>query len=186
MQHLVGFRHGVTRLLLCACLLCGGAIAGVAEMQADSRLGFRVIVEGEPLDAVFRYFEVQPQWDAGRRPSGFRVAVDLRGAESGVDDVDVEMRGAEWFDVQRHPLAQFRTVTIDTSADGNYLMHGELTLKGVTRNLAIPFQWDVDQTRIGMSGEVELDRRWFGVGPDDVSSVAAEVLVSFKLSWSLP
>ncbi len=185
MQRMVGERRCVAWLLLTASLLCGTAVAGAADMRADGRLGFRVMVEGEPLEAVFQDFEVEPQWDAARRPRGFRVEVDLRGAESGVVDVDTEMRGAEWFDVQRHPLANFRTVAVDAAADGNYLMHGELVLKGISRSLAIPFKWSIDQTRIRMSGEVALDRRWFGVGPEDVSSVAAEVLVSFELTWSL-
>ena len=169
--------------LLAAGLLYGAA--AMAEMQAERRVGFRVMVEGEPLEAVFGRVEVQPAWDAARRPRGFRVEVDLREAESGVADVDAEMRGAEWFDTQRHPLAHFRTTAVDTGTDGTYLMHGELTLKGIGRRLSIPFDWDVDRARIRMSGEFELDRRWFGIGPPDVSSVAAEVEVSFELSWPL-
>ena len=181
----VRWRHLVP-LLLTAGLLYGTAVAGTAELQADRRFGFRVMVEGEPLEAVFSRFEVKPQWDARRRPLGFRVEVDLRRAESGVVDVDTEMRGAEWFDTERHPLAHFHTSGVDAGANGTYLMHGGLTLKGVTRRLSIPFDWEAGPTAVRMSGEITLDRRWFGVGPEDVSSVAAEVLVSFELAWGLP
>lgn len=177
---------GLTWLLLATGLLHGAAVGGGVKMQAERHFGFRVMVEGEPLEAVFTRFEVLPQWDAARRPHGFRVEVDLRGAESGVVDVDTEMHGAEWFDTQRHPLAHFRTTDVDAGTDGSYLMRGELTLKGVTRRLSIPFEWQIEPTRLRMSGAIELDRRWFGVGPEDVSSVAAEVRVSFELAWTLP
>ena len=173
-------------LLLTAGLLYGVAVAGAVEMQADRRFGFRVMVEGEPLEAVFARFDVQPRWDAGHRPRGFLVEVDLREAESGVADIDSEMRAAEWFDTRRYPLARFRTFGVDAVPDDTYLMHGELTLKGVTRRLSIPFDWQADRSRVRMSGEIALDRRWFGVGPEDVTSVAAEVLVSFELGWVLP
>ena len=157
-----------------------------AQLQADSRLGFRAMVEGAPLEASFERFEVRPRWDSRYRPRGFRVEVDLREVASGDPDVDSAMRGAEWFDTQHQPLAHFSSSRIDGAGRDGYLMHGELTVKGVSRALGIPFDWHVDSKGVRMKGEVVLDRRWFGVGPQDVSSVAAEVRVSFELQWSLP
>lgn len=175
--------HAVTLCLLALWMLIPAAPAGELLAQPQSRFGFRGTVEGAAFDAVFNRFAVHPALDSRHIPNGFDVEIDLNAVDSGDAERDAEMRAPGWFDVARYPIARFTATRVAGDTKGGYLAYGDLTLKGITRPIAVPFDWQHDGERVRMRGRTELDRRWFAVGPDDDSSVAASVVVVFDLQW---
>jgi polyisoprenoid-binding protein YceI len=171
---------------LLTCLLGGAVQAAGWSLRDDSRFGFRAVVEGEPFEARFERFAVVPQIGPRRLPDGFEVQVDLRAIDSRNRDRDAEMQSAEWFDVANHPYAGFRSTTVEGDGEGGLVTRGELTIKGVTQPIAVPFSWRLTADGATMRGQVEIDRRRFSVGPDDVSGVDATVTVFFDLEWQRP
>ena len=170
-------------LLLCLCLISGWVQSFGWSLQPQSRFGFRALVEGEPFTAEFRRFEVIPVIDRAGMPTAFDVTVQLGGIDSGNRDRDREMAAREWFDAAVHPLAYFRSTAVKRIADGHFVVAGELSIKGVARRIEIPFDWQSGDSSAAMHGEIDLDRRWFDVGPLDDSSVDATVSVFFNLGW---
>ena len=170
-------------LLLCLCLLSGWVQSLGWSLQPQSRFGFSAVVEGEPFTAEFRRFEVSPVIDRAGMPTGFDVTVDLGAIDSGNADRDREMAAREWFDTAVHPLAQFRSTAVRRQPDGHFVVAGELSIKGVGRPIEIPFDWRTGDSGAAMHGQIDLDRRWFDVGPPDDSSVDAAVSVFFSLGW---
>ncbi len=158
-------------------------VAEAATQPPTGHFGFRATVEGEEFEARFADFEVVPRLGANRLPTGFSVAVTLAGTDSGNADRDAEMQLAEWFDSGVHPLATFEAREVAARPGGGFAASGALTIKGVSRPLTVPFDWRADARGLALRGAVELDRRWFGVGPEDDSSVAAPVTVFFDLMW---
>ena len=156
---------------LCICL----PISVPAWELTDSRLGFRATAEGESFDAWFNEFTIQP--------SAFEVEIRLDTVDSGFSDRDIEMRGPDWLDVEQYPLARFQSASVESVADGGFVTHGGLTLKGVDRTLAVPFTWEASEHRLVMKGMVDVDRRWFGVGPMEDDAVAPGVTVTFEFIW---
>ena len=171
------------RSVPCLLLLAGAALASAWVTQPQGGFAFRAVVEGEPFVAEFRRFEVIPAIDRAAMPVGFDVTVDLAAIDSGNRDRDREMASPEWFDLAEHPAAHFRSTSVTPLGDGAYVVAGDLTIKGAARRIEIPFDWQSSGSSAAMRGGVDLDRRWFGVGPDDDSSVGATVSVSFDLRW---
>ena len=163
---------------LCVCL----PVSVPAWELTDSRLGFRATAEGESFDAWFNEFTIRPSID-GIQPSAFEVEIRLDSVDSGFSDRDIEMRGPDWLDVEGHPVARFQSTSVEPAADGGFVTHGGLTLKGVDRTLAVPFTWEVSEHRLAMRGMVDVDRRWFGVGPMEDDAVAPGVIVTFEFIW---
>jgi polyisoprenoid-binding protein YceI len=84
---------------------------------------------------------------------------------------DKDLKGADWFDVEKFPIAIFRSTAIVRDGEG-YRMRGSLSLHGVTRDVEFPFQFlgrISDKTtgvRVGFEGRLVVNRRDFGlVGP---------------------
>jgi polyisoprenoid-binding protein YceI len=77
--------------------------------------------------------------DDDRSASSVDVAIEMASVSSGDATRDDHLRSADFFDVERHPTAAFRSTAV--TADGpSGTLTGALTIKGVTR----PVTLDVD------------------------------------------
>lgn len=162
------------------------APAGLAEQPdrgTEGSFGFHATVEGEQFEARFGDFSVVPRLSSERLPIGFAVDIAMADIDSGNTDRDAEMQLTEWFHTAAHPVASFHTQEVELDRQGVHVAKGKLTIKGMGRLIEVPFSWQSGPRQFRMTGEVTLDRRWFGVGPEDESSVAAEVTVFFDLAW---
>jgi polyisoprenoid-binding protein YceI len=61
------------------------------------------------------------------------------------------------------PPAPFRKPPI-RARDGGYDARGDLTIKGQTRSVDLPFQLTIEGDRATVTGQVTIDRRDFGIG----------------------
>jgi polyisoprenoid-binding protein YceI len=116
------------------------------------------------------------RWNAGillnpEDPSAegeIEAVIDLASADAGTSERNDALPGQDWFDTARHPVAIFKSNDIEAIGDGAYAAEGTLTIKGITREVSMPFQLDIDEEgRAVADGSVILDRSQFGVGAGD-------------------
>ena len=104
------------------------------------------------------------------------VTIQTASAATGVTAHDGALPGPEWFDAAAHPTATFRTTRI-RARDGGYEARGDLTIRGETRSVDLPFRLTIDGDRAAMTGSLTIDRRDFGVGEG-----AADDLISREIT----
>lgn len=92
------------------------------------------------------------------------VTIEPASASTGIAAHDGALPGAEWFDAAAHPTATFSTTRIRANEGGGYEARGDLTIKGQTRSVDLPFRLTIDGDRAAMTGSLTIDRRDFGVG----------------------
>ena len=116
------------------------------------------------------------------------VAVDMRSFDTGDQQRNGILGGKDFFDIAQYPQSRFSASRIERTATG-YQAIGSLTLRGVTRNVAIPFTWRTATVRgrsVGyLSGQMTLKRLDFGVGQGQWQStewVGDDVTVRYSLS----
>jgi polyisoprenoid-binding protein YceI len=98
------------------------------------------------------------------------VEVNLKTASVDTKDVkrDEHLRSADFFDVEKHPEIIFKSKRIEKSDDG-YVAVGDLTLRGVTKEIQISFEIagmitdPYGNTRMGLSASTKINRQDFGV-----------------------
>ncbi len=169
-----------------ASLLAGTAAAEPVTWRMDpaaSSLAFAASFEGAPARGVFRTFDVTVRLDDDV-PSRVEVAVAVPSADMGSDDVNRAIRGADWFDAQRFPVATFSATEVQRAAPGRYVAVGTLTLKGTTRPVRVPFAWSSTPAEATMKGELVVDRAAFGVGIGEwrsTAQVSGDVTVQFDV-----
>jgi polyisoprenoid-binding protein YceI len=71
------------------------------------------------------------------------------------------LKGADFFNIKKHPKARFTSTSIRRSGDG-YLVTGNLTLLGVTKLVSFPAAIAGGDT-IRLSGKAVLNRQDFGM-----------------------
>ena len=83
---------------------------------------------------------------------------------------DKHLKGADFLDVRRFPVMTFRSTKIISTGDGSYDLTGDLTIRGVTRDVTLqvesltPEIKDPDgQLRRGASASTRIERKDFGL-----------------------
>jgi len=97
--------------------------------------------------------------------------IEVDSVNTGNDQRDAHIKSADFFDVETYPVATFTSTAVEPNGD-NYLLHGELALKGVTR----PVTLDLDFYGVnpgmghgevgGFEASVVLNRKDFGIDID--------------------
>jgi polyisoprenoid-binding protein YceI len=118
--------------------------------------------------------------------------------DTGIGLRDDHLRTADFFEVAKYPTLSFKSTEVVKKGRG-YVATGDLTIKGKTKRIAIPFQHfgpkkmtvGEDATRIGIRCEpIVLRRSDFGVGaqfklPDGTLGASDEVTVRISFEGLL-
>ena len=170
-------------------VLSGGVCAaGTATSYAvdpqQSRLEFVGVQAGAEFKGAFRKFSAAVDFAPDALPSSrFEVQIDLNSVDSMDKDRDTTIRGSDIFDVAHFPSARYVTRSITKTAAG-YAALGALTLRGVTKDVPIDFQFTPSAAGAKLDGGAKLKRLDFGAGQGDWKStewVADAVKISFSL-----
>jgi polyisoprenoid-binding protein YceI len=97
------------------------------------------------------------------------ASIDAASIDTGTPQRDTHLRSADFFDAEKFPQLLFRSKRIEAAGDNRYRVVGELTIRGVTREVSL----DVEATgkgvdpwgneRLGFSASTSLDRKDFGL-----------------------
>jgi polyisoprenoid-binding protein YceI len=123
--------------------------------------------------------------------STVRATVDLASITTGDEARDAHLRSADFFDTEGgdSPTMSFVSTGLKDD-DGDYVLFGDLTVKGVTRQVefALDFEgvntdpWG--NTKAGFTAETEISRKDFGL-EWNVALETGGVLVSDKVKVQL-
>ena len=116
-----------------------------------------------------RFRDFEGMIGAGDDPSVVG-SIKVASLETLNDERDAHLRSPDFFDVEHFPEISFHSVAMHFDRDGrHFALPGELTIKGVTRPVAISAsisEPNVDpfgRERVGITLEATVDRNAFGV-----------------------
>ncbi|HVH44528.1 MAG TPA: YceI family protein [Labilithrix sp.] len=101
--------------------------------------------------------------------STFEGEIDVASIDTGNVDRDNHLRTSDFFDVANHPTIKFRSISIEAKDAGDYVVHGDLTIRGVTKRVALDVEYHgtsknpYGKTVAGLSVRGTINRKDFGV-----------------------
>ena len=106
----------------------------------------------------------------GDNPLGSSVTaeIDLSSIDTGNEQRDAHIRSADFFEVETYPTMTYRSTGVRHHRS-DYILDGELTLKGVTKEVPLTLELNgfgpdpFGGTRAGFTATGEINRRDFGV-----------------------
>jgi polyisoprenoid-binding protein YceI len=122
--------------------------------------------------------------------SSVEASIDVARVESGDPKRDDHLRSGDFFDTQHYPTATFRSTRIEDHGEGEFTLHGELTVRGVTHPVTLEGEYLGTQaspwndTRIGFSAETEVNRKDWGL-EWNVALEAGGVVVGDKVKLTI-
>jgi polyisoprenoid-binding protein YceI len=150
-----------------------------------SKLVFSSSVGGKPFTGVFRRWDAVIHFDPNDLAHSDVVAtIDITSAFTGDNDRDTEMPDQDFFWTSHFPRAQFVAHSFQAAGPGRYVAIGELTIRGVTKPLNLPFALAISGAQAHMNARIGLNRLAFGIGQGDwqaTDSIPAGVGVGIDL-----
>ncbi|WP_434597019.1 YceI family protein [Streptomyces sp. A5-4] len=96
--------------------------------------------------------------------SAASIEVRIASVDTGVADRDGHLRSADFFDAETFPLMTFRSTSAEQLGGDTYRITGDLTIKDVTKPLAIDLEFNGSATdvygndRVGFEGSATILR----------------------------
>ena len=191
----------------------------VTEVQDQAtRINYAPIPAGEykidPAHSVIgfaiRHYEIS--WVSGRfkdfigtiryddsdvTKSSVEFIAKIESIDTGVEPRNTHLRTADFFDAVKYPEMTFKSTRVERKGKNQYVLSGDFTLKGVTRQISFPFtivgavKDARGNTRIGIAAETKVNRRDYGItwgkGMDNGGlDVGNEVTVNLQLEAVKP
>ena len=169
--------------------------AGVYNFDKNHAfIGFKVRHMGLiEVPGYFRDFSGEVNFDSKDvTKSSVNFKAMVTSIDTGVPNRDKHLRTADFFEVEKYPELTFRSTKVEKKGKG-WIVTGDLTIKGVTKGVSIPFEiagWLPASTRAGMkmgiSGETTINRRDFGVNwgsnlPSGIPAVSDDVKIVLQI-----
>lgn len=174
-------------LLLAAALAVAppALAAGWVLQPAASTLGFSDTQTGSPFSGTFSQWSAQIAYDpAHPEAAHVHITVQTASAHTGDTQRDEALPGADWFNASAMPQAVFDATGFTPLGGDKFTTTGTLTIRGITKKLALPFTLDVAGGTATAKGSISLTRTDYGVGQGSWSSgdwVGLNVGVNFVL-----
>jgi polyisoprenoid-binding protein YceI len=153
---------------------------------AKSEIKFIGKQMGVAAEGQFKKFVVAIVLDTGKlAASRVDVTIEVGSIDTGARESDDEVKGRAWFDVKNHPTAKFVLTGVKSLGSDNFLANGQLTIKGTTHDVTVPFSVKTNADSSIIEGSFPMKRLQFrlGEGPwADTDTVADEVMVRFRFA----
>ncbi|MEU7637165.1 MULTISPECIES: YceI family protein [unclassified Streptomyces] len=107
----------------------------------------------------------------GGNPAASSATIDVKigSIDTGITDRDGHLKSPDFFDAEQFPLMTFRSNAVEQLDSETYRITGDLTIKDVTRPLAIDLEFNGAATdvygaqRVGFEGSAEILRSEWGL-----------------------
>ncbi len=158
-----------------------------------SYIGFRVTHMGlTEVPGSFRDFTGTVNYDGKDvMKSSVNFTAKVTSVDTRVEARDNHLRSADFFEVEKYPDMTFKSTKVEKKGDV-WKVTGDLTLKGVTKSILIPFTVNgmmkdaKGNVKMGISAQTSINRQDFGVKwgnklPDGTLAVSDIVKIDLQL-----
>jgi polyisoprenoid-binding protein YceI len=152
--------------------------AGAAQWQVEpskSSLGFVLTWDKEPFKAEFKKWSADVDFDpADLAHAKANVVIDIASLVSEDPVNDKYRNGPNGLDAAHFAQARFVTKSFRATTPGHYEATADLSIRGIAKEVKLPFALTMTGNTAHMTGELILSRIDFGVGTG----------ATFGIDWS--
>lgn len=146
-------------------------------------LGFEISQFERPVQGDFAQWDAQISFrELAPNGSHGAVTVSINLTSLDLGPLTAQALGPDYFDVSAHPVALFDALIYP--APEGYVAKGQIILRGISKDIDLPFRLDHGPQSARMRAELTLNRFDFAIGQTltDLKLLGEEVLVSIDLT----
>ncbi len=171
--------------ILASLILCVLVLASMSFLlkpdYSKSSVEFKIKNAGIGVGGSFKTFETSIDYnEAAAAPSSIKATITVESIDTGIEARDKHLRKDDFFDIEKYPKITFESTKIFKVTNG-FTAEGKLTMKGVTKDIAIPFTYAGNAQGGVFEGAVTLNRLDYGVGGKSMT-MGDDVAVTLKVT----
>ena len=152
------------------------------QVQTSS-VTFKIKNAGLTVDGKFGTLQAVILFDTNDlEKASIEASIETKTINTGIGGRDSHLRKPDYFDVEKYPKISMKSQKISKLASGNYEGIFNLTIKGNTKEVKIPFSYKENGNAATFAGEFALNRLDYKVGS---SSWLMSDNVTIKISLSV-
>lgn len=166
----------------------GGLFASLALGQSSwqvkqSNISFVIKNAGLQVEGSFSGFTGLVKFEPDKPElTVLEAEVKSQTISTGIGMRDNHLRKQEYFHAEKFPVIAMKSKAIRKSGNGGYLGTFNLTMKGVSKEVEVPFTFVQQSGHAQMQGNFEINRRDFKVGGGSlIMSDKVKVNIALKL-----
>ena len=154
--------------------------------HAASKVAIGSTFDGQAVGGVFRKWDADIRFDPkDLTHSSANVTIDVGSVTTGDADRDTALPDMPWFWAAKYPKATFVSHSFKALGGSRYEAAGDLTIRGVTKPLTLPFTLVITGDTAKMNAAVSVNRLAFGIGQGEWQTtqvIPAAVQVTIALT----
>lgn len=159
--------------------------------QENSHIRFTFKQYGQDVHGEFVDFEGDIVFDPDDlEEARADITIKTSSITTGSDSRDEQAKSNDWFGVEEHPLTLFNAESFTHIESNRYAARGNLTIRGNTLPIVLPFSLDITKMEDGsrkavMVSQISLMRLDFGVGQGEwekEDAIANEVVIDIVVN----
>ncbi|MCW9707615.1 YceI family protein [Fodinibius salsisoli] len=166
--------------------------------KAHSNISFSIRHIFTPITGEFKEYDANVMFDPDNlEESSIDIEIQVSSIDTDVEKRDGHLQSDDFFSVAEYPTITFSSDQITVEGDNEFIAHGELTIKDVTKEVELPFTLlgvqdhpMQENTKVaGVTIDYQLNRNDFNVGAGDWASTAiigGEVDLNIDLEMTSP
>ena len=150
----------------------------VKSKVTRSAITFKTKNMGIGVDGTMAGLQADVQFNAANLSSStIGASVDANTINTDNSSRDDHLKGEDFFDVSHYPKITIKSVSFKHKSGNNYTGQFNLTIKGKTKLIEIPFTFSEKDNTQAFKGSFKLNRLDFGIG-DGSMILSDEVTVN--------
>jgi polyisoprenoid-binding protein YceI len=158
---------------------------------SHTEIGFTVRHLMSKVRGKFETFEGTIVSNEDITASSVNVSIDLASVNTGTADRDAHLRSGDFFNAEENPKMTFVSTGISQKSDSDYVVTGDLTIKGVTKTVELATEllgegadpWG--GTRVGLEATTQISRKDFGIDFNIPVEGADKLMIGDKITINI-
>ncbi|MBH2037445.1 MAG: YceI family protein [Pseudomonadales bacterium] len=163
-------------------------LAGATEYTrvnpTASKISFTFNQMGSEVYGTFGKFEATLDFDTANLAAAHtKLVIDMASIDAGSEDANTELQKPAWFNTAQFPQGVFESTQVTDLGDNRYAVKGNLTLRGMTREVQVMVELK-PESGIGLfNGEFVLKRDHFKIGEGEWADtvVSKDIDIKFRV-----
>ncbi len=134
------------------------------EIKTETSVNFKIKNFGVNVGGHFQTIKIRSLFNSEHELTDISVTIDVLSVITGMKSRDKHLLKEDFFYVDKFDRIVLETISLKKESSNKYTLTGNLTIKGISKQITIPIKIETTEKAYIISSNFEINRKDFNVG----------------------